>query len=238
TLYRSDQDRIHSVGWEVDTLEALDELVAGLRGRGIEVTAGDAALKDDRKVREIVYFTEPHLKLRTELFYGPLACNVPFTPTRGISGYLTKGLGLGHVVFSATDPHAAVDFYCEALGFKISDYIIWDENDATFLHCNPRHHSLAIMNEVGGLKNGDLNHVMIEAKTFDDVGYAFDIVRDRGVPLFLDMGKHSNDHMQSFYMRTPSGFCIEYGYGGRMIGTDWEIRTYDQPMLFGHRLVK
>jgi hypothetical protein len=41
--------------------------------------------------------------------------------------------------------------------------------------------------------------------------------------------------MQSFYLETPSGFWIEYGYGGRDIGPDWEIKTYDQPMLWGHR---
>jgi hypothetical protein len=78
---------------------------------------------------------------------------------------------------------------------------------------------------------------MIEALSFDDVGYAYDIVRDLNVPLFMDMGKHSNDHMQSFYIRTPSRFCMEYGFGGRLIDENWEIRSYDQPMLFGHRMV-
>jgi hypothetical protein len=52
----------------------------------------------------------------------------------------------------------------------------------------------------------------------------------------LDMGKHSNDHMQSFYVFTPSGFAIEYGFGGRHIGEDWEVKTYDAPMIFGHRM--
>jgi hypothetical protein len=43
--------------------------------------------------------------------------------------------------------------------------------------------------------------------------------------------------MQSFYLKTPSGFWVEYGYGGREIGPDWEVRNYDQPMLWGHRMV-
>jgi hypothetical protein len=49
------------------------------------------------------------------------------------------------------------------------------------------------------------------------------------------MGKHTNDHMQSFYVITPSGFGMEYGFGGRLIEENWEIRHYDQPMLWGHR---
>ena len=55
--------------------------------------------------------------------------------------------------------------------------------------------------------------------------------------LAIEPGKHSNDHMQSFYLKSPSGFWMEYGYGGREIGPDWEIKNYDQPMLWGHRMV-
>jgi hypothetical protein len=31
------------------------------------------------------------------------------------------------------------------------------------------------------------------------------------------LGRHTNDHMTSFYVNTASGFFIEYGWGGRMI---------------------
>lgn len=238
TLYPADTDGVAAVGWEAGSVEDLDALVAQVRARQIDVVEADKALKDERKVRELYVFTDPNLNVRTELFYGPLSCNLAFKPSRGISGYRTgPGLGLGHVVFHTGDLKGTVDFYMETLGFKISDYIAWDDKDAVFLHCNPRHHTLAIMNTFGPVQPGDFNHLMLEARSFDDVGYAYDIVRDRGVPLFMELGKHTNDHMQSFYIRTPSGFCIEYGYGGRLIGEDWEIRHYDQPMLYGHRFV-
>ena len=32
-------------------------------------------------------------------------------------------------------------------------------------------------------------HIMVEANSIDDVGYAYDIVRDRGIPVMLDPGK-------------------------------------------------
>ena len=236
TLYPADKHGIRAVGWEVADTTTLEALVADLRGRGITVSEGSAALAADRHVGQLYSFVDPNLNLQTELFVAPEK-GASFDPVRGISGYNTGGLGLGHIVFSAVDPKAAVQFYQDVLGFNISDYIIWEDKDATFLHCNPRHHTLAIMNEFGPLKGGDLNHIMIEAKTFDDVGRAFDIVRDRGYPIMMDLGKHTNDHMQSFYVFTPSGFAIEYGFGGRHIGEGWEVQTYDAPMLFGHRMV-
>lgn len=237
TLYPAAVDRLHSLGWEMASPEDLLALVEKLRGLGFTVDEMDAATRADRKVISGYRFHEPLLNVETELFFGPLAHNLAFAPTRGIAGYNTRGLGLGHVVFHVADTDATVAFYRDVLGFSLSDYIGWDGIEAIFLHCNPRHHTLAIMNCFNGIQPGALNHIMIEALSYDDVGYAYDIVRDSGVPLFMEMGKHSNDHMQSFYIRTPSGFCIEYGYGGRLIGPDWEVRNYDQPMLFGHRMV-
>ncbi|MDE2411549.1 MAG: VOC family protein [Sphingomonadales bacterium] len=173
----------------------------------------------------------------TEIFYGPLVSNTPFAPRRGLNGFKTGSLGLGHVAFWVKDQPATVKFYEEVMGFAISDYIAWDDNDAVFLHCNPRHHTLAFMAEAEGRPAGRFQHLMLEASALDDVGYGYDIVRDLGIPVAIEPGKHSNDHMQSFYLRSPSGFWIEYGFGGREIGPDWEIRSYDQPMLWGHRMV-
>lgn len=237
TLHPAASDKLRSVGWELASTEELMALVERLRAYGLDVTEADEATRVDRKVRTLYRFFEPHAGVETELFYGPLVEHLAFVPTRGISGYKTKNMGLGHVVFHVADVTGAVDFYRDQMGFKITDYIAWDNIDAVFLHCNPRHHTLAIMNCFNGIQPQTFNHIMFEALNYDDVGYAYDVVRDMGIPIFMEMGKHSNDHMQSFYIRTPSGFCIEYGYGGRMIDADWEIRSYDQPMLFGHRMV-
>ena len=82
-----------------------------------------------------------------------------------------------------------------------------------------------------------MGHIMIEAQSLDDVGRAYDIVRDKNIPLMLEMGKHTNDLTHSFYLFTPSGFAIEYGYGGRLIDdATWEVRSYDSPKLWGHKM--
>lgn len=237
TLYPASANALNAVGWEMAGDAELDELVARLAARGIQVSEGSPELVADRRVRRLVRFLEPNLGLHTELFVDLERARAPLQAGACNSGYLTGALGLGHLVFSASDPAATIAFYQEVMGFEVSDHIVWDDKAATFLHCNPRHHSLAVMNEFGPLKGGDLNHIMFEVKDFDDLGRAFDLVRDRGFPLLFEMGKHTNDHMHSFYVITPSGFAIEYGFGGRLIGEGWEITTYDRPMIYGHRAV-
>ncbi|EJM03036.1 putative ring-cleavage extradiol dioxygenase [Pseudomonas sp. GM102] len=235
TLNSSEIDAIATVGWEVGSMAELEALAQTLRDRQIEVVPGSPGLCAERKVKALYQFREPTIEVESEIYYGPLVSNTPFAPSRGISGYTTDGLGLGHVVFWVKDVQATIDFYTQVMGFKISDYIAWDDNDAVFLHCNSRHHTLAILAAAPGRPAGALNHIMLEAKSMDDVGYGYDIARDKGIPIMLEPGKHSNDHMQSFYLQTPSGFWMEYGFGARLIGEDWEIKSYDQPMLWGHR---
>ena len=237
TLYPSDSDSVATIGWEVSTVARLEATVAALRERQVEVRVEPAELCAERKVKQLYSFTCPMIGNRQELYYGPLVSNNVFSPSRGISGYKTGTLGLGHVVYWVKELAASLKFYEEVMGFAVSDYIAWDDNDAVFLHCNARHHSLALMQDGPGAPAGELMHIMIEAQSYDDVGYGYDIVRNMGIPVMIEPGKHSNDHMQSFYLQSPSGFWIEYGYGGREIGPDWEIRNYDAPMLWGHRFV-
>jgi biphenyl-2,3-diol 1,2-dioxygenase len=121
---------------------------------------------------------------------------------------------------------------------SVTDYIAWDELDAIFLHCNARHHSLALINECYGMKSGCLNHFMLETRALEDVGRAYDLVRSRKLPLVLALGQHSNDRMISFYMKTPSGFSIEYGWGGVLVDDAvWRVKHHSTTKLWGHEFV-
>jgi hypothetical protein len=43
----------------------------------------------------------------------------------------------------------------------------------------------------------------------------------------MNLGKHTNDHMVSFYLRTPSGFNVEYGWGAReMDDATWQVQVH------------
>ena len=143
SLYPSKEDSVAAIGWEVSSADDLDDLVKKLTAYGIEVTAASSAQCDERKVRNMVRFIDPTCDMQVELFYSPQIEEIPFCPSKAISGYNTGKLGLGHIVYFVDDYQKSSQFYQEVLGFSISDYIVWDEKekDATFFHCNPRHHA-------------------------------------------------------------------------------------------------
>lgn len=236
-LHPAKSDGLQYVGWEVASMDELRRLADHLSSIGIAVTAGNAEEAGERKVLALYKFRDPD-NIPVEIYYGPIIDHAPLRFGRPVSGFTAGRLGLGHMVFACADHYKSAEFYMKELGFRISDYIAWDNADAIFMHCNPRHHSLALMNPVFGMKAGDLNHFMIETNSLDDVGRAYDMVLQRKIPVILTLGRHTNDLMTSFYIKNPSGFAIEYGYGGRLIEDDakWDIRKYSATQLWGHQL--
>ena len=218
-IHPGDTDELAYLGWQVDDPSSfLDDLEAV----GV-VVGGD----------EIASFADPfgfRHQLTDRLEQGP-----GFTPGRPMSGFVTGEQGLGHAVLIVPDLAAALSFYTGALGFRISDSIEAGPS-LRFLHCPghaSRHHSLALA-AVPGMVG--IHHLMLEVASLDDVGRALDIVNHRQIPLAMGLGRHPNDLMTSFYVRTPSGLEIEYGTGGRTIDDDsWEVGSYDAMSLWGHK---
>ena len=236
-LHKSNNNKLKYIGWEVEFQGDLDNLAAELSDKGIKVEAGSAGLREQRSVMDLFVVNGPD-DIPLEIFFGPVQDFKPFTPKRGMEGYNTGDLGMGHIVLATADRPASVKWYEDNLGFRLSDHIFWDDIQATFLHCNPRHHSLAFMNPVGPMKPGDLGHFMFESLSLNDVGRAYDIVNENNVPLALTLGRHTNDHMMSFYIYSPSGWWIEYGHGARLIDdADWEPKFYNSPKIWGHEHV-
>ena len=237
-FHPSEDDGLRLRTWEVDTPEELREIAAQVEGAGIAVEWHEHGDNDTRDWTESITFKDPQgfpLAVR----YGATWDHNEFRPSGIVSGFVTGDMGLGHLVVIAEDYKGMVDFYLNVLGFKLSDYIVWDGADATFFHCNGRHHSLAIMNECFGQKGGQFNHFMVEVNDLDDTGRAYDLMTRSGVPLTMDFGRHTNDAMTSFYITSPSGFAMEVGNGGIVIDDEvWEVKTWRAPMRWGHELVK
>ncbi len=239
SLYPSKQDGVRFFGWQVETRDEVVELADALRSHGISVKPGTQAQIKERGVMDLICFEDPD-GFKSEIFFAGVVDNVPFRPSRGIAGFNTGALGLGHVVIFCRNKEASLQFYQQVLGFKLSDDIHWPDNqggmvEATFLHCNRRHHSLALLNPCFGYTGGQLNHFMLEAASIDDVGRAYDIAQQRGYPIQRSIGRHSNDGMTSFYMHSPSGWLMEYGYGADLVDDEvWEPKMYDSPKIWGH----
>ncbi|MFE4668730.1 VOC family protein [Streptomyces sp. NPDC056716] len=226
-----------ALGLEVRSAEALDTLAGTLRSAGVEVRE-DAALAERRRVRRLIAFRDGTGN-DVEAYWGATVEKSGFVSPLGVTfvaGRTPYGeIGIGHTFLLAEDAEQAAAFYLGHLGFRLSDTIAFGPQSAHFLHCNPRHHSVAFAALPGAPASG-IGHLMLEVTTLEAVGHALDAVHRMEAPVPISLGEHSNDRMTSFYVRTPSGFDIEYGWNGRVIDDrDRTVHHYESPSTWGHR---
>jgi len=237
-----DRDRLAASGWEVADPSALGRLLSTLDEAGVAVkTAGDDELAD-RRVAQMISADDPSGN-RLEFFCGAALDTRPALSAYG-TRFVTGDQGMGHVVLPAFDDAASLRFWTDLLGFRLrdtmrlipetigmppSDKPLW----MRFLGCGPRHHSVALAPIPAP---SGLIHLMTETETIDDVGLAMDRCAKNKAPMISTLGRHANDHMISFYVRTPSGFDIEYGTGGLTVDDDtWVARQTTAHSVWGHR---
>src|SRR5271170_673027 len=231
-VHADDGEGIGFFGWEVGGAAELDALAGQLESARINVARGARALADERHVTDLIVLHDPQGN-RLELFHGAETTTEAFKPGRSISGFRTGPLGLGHVVLNvdtAETIERMTSFYCDTLGFRLTDYYS-HPFIARFLHVNPRHHSIAF---VQSGKNA-VHHIMMELYSFDDVGQGLDLAlnEDR---VAVTLGRHTSDYITSFYSFTPSAFMVEYGWGARLIDVDsWQAyERKEGPSMWGH----
>jgi 2,3-dihydroxybiphenyl 1,2-dioxygenase len=217
-------------GWEVADGGALDALAVRLEVAGVDVQPLSRSTAEERRVKQAIRFEDPAGNV-LEAFYGAEVSSDPFQPGRAISGFRTGPLGMGHVVMNVERLDRVLPFYQNVLGFRLSDYTL-KPFKAYFLHVNPRHHSFAMI-ETG---TNSTHHMMVELFMLDDVGQAYDLALGEEGRIATTLGRHSNDFMTSFYARSPSGFFVEYGWGGRSLdpARHTPVEMMYGPSLWGH----
>jgi 3,4-dihydroxy-9,10-secoandrosta-1,3,5(10)-triene-9,17-dione 4,5-dioxygenase len=232
-------DRLLTAGWEVASLGVFDEIALALADADVTVKGGTDAECADRRVAGLMRFDDPAGNT-LEIFCGAAVEHRPAVSPYG-NRFVTGDQGLGHVVLPVTGEDA-FRFYTQVLGFRLRDSMrlapellghppgppLW----MRFLGSNPRHHSLALAPFPAP---SGLVHLMVEVATLDDVGRAIDRATRRGATVSGTLGRHANDQMVSFYVRTPGGFDIEYGTGGlRVDDATWVSRETATISLWGH----
>ncbi|MEX5352629.1 VOC family protein [Pseudomonas juntendi] len=227
-VQHSAQDGFGACGWEVAGQAAFDQAVAELHAAGVAVEQGSAEQAALRQVQALALFADPDGN-RHELYWGPRQDFARFVSPVGVRSFVSDALGMGHVVLPAPTFDRCRDFYEQVMGFGLSDLMkvrftpdpAEPEKRIHFMHCNNgRHHSLAIFE--CPVPSGCV-HMMVEVDGLDEVGRALDRMHANGVKLSATLGQHTNDQMISFYMKTPSGFDLEYGCDGLVV--DWSRHT-------------
>ena len=209
-VQRAERDGPAFFGFETAGAQALQETVENLEAAGVTVTRATERELALRRVDDMAWCGDPAGN-RIELYHGQAAGEGPFTPLRPHGGFRTGRMGMGHMVLHAQDMDAMSAFYRDALGLRLTDYMLKPYR-LMFLRANPRHHSVGLLQSS---ENG-VHHVMFEVLALDDVGRAYDFALE-GWRIGQTLGRHANDWMLSFYAFCPAGFMMEYGWGGRTI---------------------
>lgn len=240
-IFPGEKDRLSVSGWETANAAELQEVRENLSAAGVPFKESAAEQLQDRRVVEMIAFEDTSGN-KLEVFHG-----AALEHRRVVSPYghrfVTGEQGLGHVVLTTEDDDASLRFYRDVLGFKLRDsmrlppQMVGRSADGDpawlrFLGCNPRHHSLAFLplpNPTG------IVHLMLEVEEADDVGLCLDRALRKKVKMSATLGRHVNDKMLSFYMKTPGGFDIEFGCEGLTVeDDDWIARESTAVSLWGH----
>ena len=232
-LHADGSDDLAYLGLRVAGPDEFAQMQRQLSEGGIKFRVGSDDEADERRVLEVMKLSDPDGN-PVEIYHGPLTqFSKPFHPGRGMHGRFKTGSGgLGHCIVRERDVEAARRFYMQ-LGMRGGIEYTFGKGKRTglvFMHCNDRDHTVAF-----GIPGGDrrLNHIMIEVDNLDDVGMTYDLVCKNKVPVTITPGKHSNDHMYSFYFRNPSGWMFEYGWGARPATFQSEYFNGD---IYGHQM--
>jgi len=233
-VHRAARAGLAYAGWEAADRDALDAVAARLRAAGVAVSTPSADERAERGVSALVRFSDPWGHPH-EVFCGAFHdFDSEFVSPAGVSGFVTEN-GMGHLLLGVPDCNAAEEFYTRALGLRVTDRMaMGGGHRAVFLRASPRHHSLALTDV---LPEPGLHHIMLETRTLEDVGRAWDRVQDQRVPIQMTLGQHANDPLVSFYVATPGGFGLELGWNGMLIDDRrWAVREFGgRGEIWGHR---
>ncbi len=109
---------------------------------------------------------------------------------------------ISHIVLHSPDHKKLVEWFCDVLGFKLSD---WLGDFMAFLRCNSAHHRIAILPGPPCL-----NHVAYDMLSVDDMMVGINRLRQKGTDIRWGPGRHTAGNNTFSYFTTPAGFAVEY----------------------------
>jgi len=228
-------DDLNYLGFRVAGVEEFHKIQLQLEEASVKFRIGTPDEAAERHVLELIKLIDPSGN-PLEIFHGPhVVPNKPFYPGRRMHGKFKTGEGgLGHLIMRETvGLDKTYEFY-RLLGmrggieYKIPIPGQPQALEILFMHCNSRDHTLAF----GPPCDKRINHLMLEFEEFDDIGLSREIVDQRKIKVGIEIGKHANDNMYSFYIMNPSGWMNELGWGGRPATHQSEYYERD---TYGHR---
>jgi catechol 2,3-dioxygenase-like lactoylglutathione lyase family enzyme len=161
-----------------------------------------AGIKSERRrditpgIREVLALADP--KGTTLEIFSDFAFAAEDTTFTGI-----MPLKLGHIAYQCPDVQGIVAFYCDTLGFRVSD---WRSDFFAFLRCSRDHHT------VNFLRNDKtaIHHIAFEVRDWSDIKRACDLLARSGITLTWGPIRHIIGHNIAIYHKNPDGVTIEF----------------------------
>lgn len=141
-------------------------------------------------------------------FFSPdgLPFEISSDVARGPSRQIVRWEGIpqkiSHIVLHSPNHKAAVAFFTDVLGFRISD---WLGDFMCFLRCNEWHHRLAFLPGPPCL-----NHVAYDVLGVDDMMRGIHRLKEHQTEIRWGPGRHTAGNNTFSYFVTPGGFAVEY----------------------------
>ena len=121
---------------------------------------------------------------------------------RAIERWEGMPVKISHIVLHSPDHQAAVKFFTDVLGFKVSD---WLGDFMCFLRCNNAHHRIALLPGPPCL-----NHVAYDMLGVDGMMRGISRLKQRDIDIRWGPGRHTAGDNTFSYFCTPNGFVAEY----------------------------
>ena len=180
------------IGFELGPNDDLDAFEKQTATHGVKTTRK----KDpEPTISDMVVFQDPKGTVM-EVFKRPEPQAIKFT-RNGVVPHK-----LGHVAFHVTEVKKVTAFYCDVLGFRVSD---WMSDFFSFLRCGVDHHTINLM-ETGSNRHF---HTAFELRDWGHLETACDFLSLNGYRMLWGPGRHGIGHNLFAYHRSPNGMITE-----------------------------
>jgi len=194
-LRQTPDRRVDVIAMAADTTADVDVLFGRVTAAGCRIIFAPRALTEPGGGYGFRFFSPDGLPF--EISAGV---------ARGSSRELQRWEGIpqkiSHIVLHSPNPKAAVQFFCDVLGFRLSD---WLGDFMAFLRCNEWHHRLAFLPGPPCL-----NHVAYDMLGVDDMMRGISRLKQLEVNIAWGPGRHTAGNNTFSYFTTPNHCAVEY----------------------------
>jgi catechol 2,3-dioxygenase-like lactoylglutathione lyase family enzyme len=194
-IRKADDKRLDLIALGVDTAADVDELAASLAEDGVRFVSEPGRLQTPGGGYGFRFFDPDGRCVE-------VSSDVEERPFRVIEDREAIPVKLSHIVVASPNPHPAIEFWTQKLGFKISD---WIEDNMAFTRCTMDEHNIAIFQA----KSTMLNHAAFEFRGVDEFMRATGRVLKYGGILRNGPGRHVVGDNTFSYFWDPNGNVSE-----------------------------